>query len=63
MNRVVLDASALLALINQEVGYEKVVAVLPTACMSAVNASEVIAKLADRGLSDREINEIFTALS
>ena len=63
MSKVVLDASALLALLNQEVEGEKVAAVLPDACMSAVNVSEVVAKLTDKGLSESEITEIFKALS
>jgi PIN domain nuclease of toxin-antitoxin system len=61
-SRVVLDASALLALINQEAGSEKVAAVLSTACMSSVNVAEVVSKLMDKGLSEVEIREIFKAL-
>ena len=45
MNECVLDASALLALFNNEVGADKVETVLPHSVMSAVNASEVIAEL------------------
>ncbi len=62
VSKVVLDASAVLALVNREKGFEAVSAALPDACISSVNASEVVAKLADRGLSDREITQIFTAL-
>jgi PIN domain nuclease of toxin-antitoxin system len=59
---VVLDASALLALINQEPGSEKVAAVISTACMSSVNVAEVVSKLMDKGFSEVEIREIFGAL-
>ena len=38
---VILDASALIALIAQETGWEKVAAVLPKAMMSSVNVAEV----------------------
>lgn len=38
---VILDASALIALIGQEAGWEKVAAVLPKAVMSSVNVAEV----------------------
>jgi PIN domain nuclease of toxin-antitoxin system len=57
-----LDASALLALINQEPGSEKVAAVISTACMSSVNVAEVVSKLMDKGFSEVEIREIFGAL-
>lgn len=47
---VVLDASALLALLLAEAGSERVAALLPDATVSAVNLSEVVAKLADHGM-------------
>ncbi len=50
MTDVVLDASAVLAVLNSEPGAEAVWAHLPGACMSAVNAAEVAAKLVDGGL-------------
>ncbi len=45
MSECVLDASALLALLNNEPGAEKVEKVLTGSKISAVNASEVIAEL------------------
>lgn len=50
MNRVLLDASALLALLQGEPGSDAVEAALGVACMSAVNFSEVVAKLQDYGM-------------
>lgn len=51
MNRVVLDASALLALLNGEPGAEKLTPqLLSNAASSTVNLAEVQAKLVDRGL-------------
>lgn len=44
-----LDASALLCLFNQEVGQDRVRAALGDAVISAVNYSEVVAKLVERG--------------
>ncbi|AMB44372.1 twitching motility protein PilT [Methylobacterium sp. AMS5] len=44
-----LDASALLCLLNQEEGQDRVRAALSESAMSAVNLSEVIAKLVERG--------------
>ncbi len=46
----VLDASAVLALLNKEPGHEKVLAVLPTAAIGTVNLTEVISKLCERGV-------------
>ncbi len=52
----VLDASALLALLHQEPGEERVVEALASgAVMSAVNLSEVVAKLADIGMTEPDI--------
>ena len=50
MSSCVLDASALLAVIASESGWENVVRWLPGAAISAVNLSEVAAKLAERGV-------------
>jgi len=46
----VLDASAVLALLNQEPGHEQVLAVLPAASIGTVNLTEVISKLCERGV-------------
>ena len=51
MNRIVLDASALLALLNQEPGSEKLTPeLLRVATTSTVNLAEVHSKLVNRGL-------------
>lgn len=47
---VVLDASAVLALMDAEPGEEAVAAVLPGALLSSVNLAEVVSKLAERGM-------------
>lgn len=62
MADVVLDASALLALLNDEPGAEKVKKVLATAAMSAVNLSEVLAVLADRGVPRDEAETVLADL-
>jgi PIN domain nuclease of toxin-antitoxin system len=46
----VLDASALLTLLQGEPGADAVADLLPDSIMSAVNLSEVIAKLTERGM-------------
>jgi PIN domain nuclease of toxin-antitoxin system len=58
----VLDASALLAALNEEPGAQSIQAVLEEAQISAVNLSEVVAKLQDRGVPDAEIDEILIDL-
>ena len=50
MSEYVLDASAVLALLNGEQGAERVEAILGDAAMSAVNSCEVIGKLVDAGM-------------
>jgi ribonuclease VapC len=50
MPRHVLDASALLALLQAERGHERVLELLPDAVIGAVNLSEVIAKLNEVGV-------------
>lgn len=55
MNRIVLDSSALLALLNKEPGSDKLTAqVLSVAASSTVNLAEVQAKLVQRGLDPDE---------
>jgi ribonuclease VapC len=48
--RMVLDASALLALLNSEPGSRIVEESLSSAAVSAVNLSEVVSKLSERGM-------------
>ena len=59
-NTVILDASALLAFINQEKGAEIVHAYFPNVIMSAVNVSEVATLLHHMG---SPIDEITTELN
>ena len=62
MNRVVLDASAILALINSEPGAEKLSPqLLAGALGSAVNLAEVQAKLVRRGWTSEQAWEDATS--
>src|SRR5690242_5411644 len=55
MNRIVLDASAILAILNRESGASALTPeLLSGAVCSAVNASEVHGKLVNLGLAPRE---------
>lgn len=57
MRSIVLDASALLAILNQEPRARQWEEKVPDAAISAVNLSEVVAKLADVGMGEREIRD------
>ncbi len=62
MSRIVLDASAILAIINQEPGHEKLTPdALSEAVCCTVNLAEVQAKLVSRGWSPREAWEDATS--
>ena len=63
MIEVVLDASAILALLNKETGSEEVLKFIGKAAMSTVNLSEVIAKLADAGIPEEDIRQIISHLN
>ena len=58
----VLDASAVLCLLKGEPGADMVIAALPNAVISAVNLSEVFAKLSDAGGSERKIAQAIGVL-
>lgn len=62
MADVVLDASAVLALLNREPGGERVEGYLADGVISAVNAAEVLSKLADAGLTPGEAKESLSLL-
>lgn len=59
----ILDASALIALLIQERGYEKVVEILPQSIMSSVNVAEVAKFLKERNkLDDGQIQNTIYSL-
>ncbi|NBD33791.1 MAG: PIN domain-containing protein [Cyanobacteria bacterium] len=62
-NKIVLDASAILALFNQELGYEQVEQTLPIACISSVNLAEVVSKLTEKGFNRTQIEFILARLN
>jgi ribonuclease VapC len=56
---IVLDSSALLALLFFEPGCERVAEVLPRSCMSTVNLAEVLGRLARDGRAlDKALDQI-----
>jgi PIN domain nuclease of toxin-antitoxin system len=54
VSEAVLDASALLAAIQQEPGSSDVMRVIDRAAISAVNLAEVVSKLIDKGIAADE---------
>jgi Uncharacterized protein conserved in bacteria len=58
----VLDASALLAMLNVERGGDAVAVALDASLMSAVNWSEVVQKVAERGLATGQLADEMQAL-
>lgn len=63
MSDVVLDATALLALLLDEPGGKLVEERLPQAMISSVGLAEVAARLADRGMPVEEIRSVLDALA
>jgi PIN domain nuclease of toxin-antitoxin system len=59
---VVIDASALLALLNAEPGADVVAEAITEGVISAVNLSEVIAKLCDAGMPEKAIHQALQTL-
>ncbi|HEY3344022.1 MAG TPA: type II toxin-antitoxin system VapC family toxin [Anaerolineaceae bacterium] len=61
-NQVVLDASALLALLNEEKGAQYVQDRLAGALISTVNLAEVVTRLTAIGMPQDEISDTLTLL-
>jgi PIN domain nuclease of toxin-antitoxin system len=62
MSRHVIDASALLAILNEESGAEQWTDAVIDGVMSAVNLSEVIARLADAAMPEEDIRKVIEPL-
>ena len=62
MTKIVVDASALLALLNNEPGADIVAEAIPDAVISTINLSEVIAKLSSAGMPEETIRFILQPL-
>ena len=62
MPEIVIDASALLALLNAETGADVVVEALSEGVISSVNLSEVVAKLCEAGMPEKAIRQILQPL-
>ena len=60
--KYILDASALLALLNAEKGVEVVHELLPDAAISTLNLAELLTCLAAVGMPDNEIRETLALL-
>jgi PIN domain nuclease of toxin-antitoxin system len=62
VSKIVLDASALLAILNQEPGSDQWADAVAGAAVSAVNLSEVIGKLVDLGVPEDDIRQVIEPL-
>ena len=62
MDDVVLDASAILAVLYQEPGIDTVFSMLPRSIINTVTLTEVVAKLTDGGLDESSIRRIISEL-
>ena len=62
MSECVLDASALLALIFDEPGWDRVARTLPGAMISTINLTEVATRLYDAGIPSETVSRIFAEL-
>lgn len=62
MNEYVLDASALLAMLQNEPGAESVQKLLPTSVISSVNFSETVSRLTRYGMPENEIRDLLELL-
>jgi len=58
----VLDASAVLCLLQEEKGAERVARALPAAVIGAVNYSEVVGKLVEAGLDEATVDGLINKL-
>lgn len=61
-DRPVFDASAVLALMQDEPGANRLSVLQPNAVVNAVNAAEVVAKLVQRGMPAAEAQAAYDAL-
>jgi ribonuclease VapC len=64
LSSCILDASAVLAILRREAGREQLISLLRSeeAAASAVNLSEVVAKLSEDGIPSEEIPELVERL-
>jgi len=62
MSDYVLDASAVLALLNQEPGADQVQEALPRAVLSTVNLAEIVTRLASKSMPAVEVRDVLSLL-
>ena len=62
MSDYVLDASAVLALLNQEPGADQVQEALPRAILSTVNLAEIVTRLASKGMPAVDVRDVLSLL-
>lgn len=60
--KVILDTSALIALLKKEQGYQTIANVIANSSISSVNLSELVAVLIRSGVLESDVDEIITDL-
>jgi PIN domain nuclease of toxin-antitoxin system len=60
---IVVDASAVLAFLQEEKGYEQLADIITNALISAVNVAEVFSKLSDLGMPQHEQEAVLALLA
>jgi PIN domain nuclease of toxin-antitoxin system len=62
VKETVLDATALLALLQEEPGAETVAEAIPQSSISAINLAEVVGKLVDAGMPEEAVRTALAGL-
>jgi len=62
MSDIILDASALIAMLNEESGGAKVAGAIATARISAVNYAEVVSHFVRLGMPERDVDAMLDPL-
>ena len=62
MSAIILDSSALLAMLNEEPGGAKVADMIASARMSSVNYAEVVSHFVQLGMPEREVDAMLDPL-
>jgi PIN domain nuclease of toxin-antitoxin system len=62
MSEVVLDASVVLAVLNQEDGSQEIAGFIANSAISTVNLSEVVAKMAIAGIPEEVVKQILSGI-
>ncbi len=63
MIKILLDSSAIIAVVKQEVGYQKIEDLIPYTGLSLVKCCEIVSSLINLGFNKQEIGDILNDLT